>query len=125
MLKLVLETFDYEVVTAANGKEALSVAASKPVDLILTDLGLPDMDGIKVVRQLRQLNDRLSQIPIIMLTAFERDDCHQSALDAGCTEVLTKPPDFDKLHTLIERLLREGCDDRENTPNGVEFINRR
>lgn len=121
MLKLVLETFDYEVLTAANGNEAFSLAASNPVDLILTDLGLPDMDGIGVVRRLRTLSDYLSRVPIIMLTAFERNDCYQPALDAGCTEVLTKPPDFQKLHTLIERLLNEGCDDREDTPNGVEF----
>lgn len=119
MLKLVLETFNYEVLTAANGNDALSLAASNPVDVILTDLGLPDMDGIGVVRRLRKVSDRLRRVPIIMLTAFERDDCYQPALDAGCTEILTKPPDFDKLHSLIERLLKEGCDDRENARNGV------
>lgn len=121
MLKLVLETFDYRVLTAANGNEALSLASSNPVDLILTDLGLPDMDGIAVVRRLRKISDRLSRVPVIMLTALDRDECYQPALDAGCTEVLTKPPNFDRLQTLIERLLREGCDDGEETPNGVEF----
>jgi CheY-like chemotaxis protein len=121
MLKLVLETFDYEVLTAANGKEAFSLALSNPVDLILTDLGLPDMDGIGLVRRLRKLSDRLSRIPIIMLTAFDLDDCYQPALDAGCTEVLPKPPDFEQLHILMEGLLKEGCEDREDTAKGVGF----
>jgi DNA-binding response OmpR family regulator len=121
MLKLVLETFDYEVLTAANGNEAFSLALNNPVDLILTDLGLPDMDGIALVRRLRKLSDRLSRIPIIMLTAFDRDERYQPALDAGCTEVLTKPPDFEQLHVLIEELLKEGCEDQEDIPNGVEF----
>ena len=121
MLKLVLETFGYEVVTAANGDEALSLAVGHPVDLILTDLGLPDMDGIGLVRRLRKIDDRFSRIPIIMQTAFERNECYQPAIDAGCTEVLAKPIDFDTLHTLIQKLLKDGCDDREDTSNGVEF----
>ena len=120
MLKLVLETFGYNVLTARNGDEALATAASNPVDLILTDLGLPGMDGITVVRRLREIDDRFSQIPIIMQTAFERNDCYHAAIDAGCTEVLTKPIDFDALHALMGKLLKEGCHDREeDTPNGL------
>ena len=111
MLKLVLETFDYEVLTAANGGEALCLATSKPVELILTDLGLPDMDGIGVVRRLRELSDHLRRVPIILLTAFARDRCYEAAFDAGCTEVLNKPVDFEELHSLIEELLKEGCED--------------
>ncbi len=112
MLRLVLETSGYEVIAAATGNEALSLAAGNPVDLVLTDLGLPDMDGIAVVRQLRELNERFSRIPTIMLTAFERNECYEAAMDAGCTEVLTKPVDFDVLQSLIEKLLKDGCDDR-------------
>ena len=112
MLKLVLETSGYEVITAATGNEALSLSASNPVDLVITDLGLPDIDGITVVRRLRELNERFSRIPKIMLTAFERNECYDAAMEAGCTEVLTKPVDFDALQSLIEKLLKDGCDDR-------------
>ena len=112
MLKLVLETSGYEVITAASGNEALALSASNPVDLVLTDLGLPDMDGIAVVRRLRELNERFSRIPTIMLTAFERNECYDAAMAAGCTEVLTKPVDFDALQSLFEKLLKDGCDDR-------------
>jgi CheY-like chemotaxis protein len=81
------------------------------VDLILTDLGLPDMDGIGVVRRLRKLSDRLHRVPIIVLTAFARDGCYEAAIDAGCTEVLTKPVDFEELHSLMDELLKDGCGD--------------
>lgn len=121
MLQLLLERLGYAVLPAANGDEALAIAASNQVDLILTDLGLPGMDGITVVRRMRKLNDRLKQVPIIMLTAFDGDEHSQAALSAGCTDFLVKPLDVDKLHTMVERLLREGCNDQEDTPNGVHF----
>lgn len=120
MLKLVLETFDYEVLTAGNGNDAFSLAIGNPVDLILTDLGLPDMDGLRLVRRLRKLS-YLSRVPIVVLTAFDREEWYQRALDAGCAEVLTKPCDFEEIHTLIEKLLKEGGESREDTANGVEF----
>jgi CheY-like chemotaxis protein len=121
MLHLLLESLGYRVMTAANGDEALALVASNHMDLILTDLGLPGMDGIAVVRRLRKLNDRLKHIPIIMLTAFDGEDYSHTALQAGCTDFLTKPVDVERLHAMIERLLRDGCHDQEDTPNGVQF----
>lgn len=121
MLQLLLESLGYRVLQAANGDQALAIAASNHVDLILTDLGLPGMDGITVVRRMRKLNDRLKEVPIIMLTAFDGDEHNQAALRAGCTDFLVKPLNVDKLHTMIERLLSEGCNDQEDTPNGVQF----
>jgi CheY-like chemotaxis protein len=108
MLKFALETLDYGVLTAATGNEALSLAINNSIDLIVTDVGLPDIDGIRVVRELRKINDRLSRVPVIVLTAFDRERCRQEALAAGCAEVLIKPLDFEKLQALIERLLSEG-----------------
>jgi two-component system KDP operon response regulator KdpE len=91
------------------------------VDLILTDFGLPDMNGNAIVRQLRGLSDRMRQIPIIMLTAFGGEEINSAALRAGCSDFLRKPPDFDMLQAMIERLLREQGNDKEDTPNGVQF----
>lgn len=121
MLGLLLESFGYGVLTAANGDEALAVAASNPVDLILTDFGLPGMDGLTVVRRLRKLNERLNQVPIIMLSAFDGDEYSHAARQAGCADFLTKPLDIETLQAMIERLLSEGCNDQEDTPNGVQF----
>ena len=113
MLKLALQTLDYGVLTAATGNEALSLALNNSIDLIVTDVGLPDIDGIRVVRELRKISDRLSRVPVIVLTAFDRERYRQEALAAGCAEVLTKPPDFAKLQALIERLLSEGFGDQD------------
>src|SRR4029453_8035791 len=89
--------------------------------LILTDFGLPDMDGIRVVRSLRKLNTRLRHVPIIMLTALEGDEYYYAALRAGCTAFLTKPTDFETLQLIIEKLLDENFDHTEATANHVQF----
>lgn len=119
MLQLLLESFGYSVLAAVNGDKALALATSNHVDLVVTDFGLPGMDGFTVVRRLRKLNDRLKQVPIIMLTAVEGDEHSDAALEAGCTDFLTKPLDVERLHAMIERLLIQGCDDQEDTPNGI------
>lgn len=125
MLQHLLESLGYRVLTAANGDEALALVASNHMDLILTDLALPGMDGIAVVRRLRKLNDRLKQIPIIMLTAFDGEDYSHAALQAGCTDFLTKPVDVERLHAMIERLWSDGCHDQEDTKTGFSFANRK
>jgi CheY-like chemotaxis protein len=107
MFRLLLESLDYRVVTAKDGREALAVAADEHVDLVLTDLGLPDMSGVTLVRHLRRLNEQLRHVPIIMLTAYDGIEYQRSAIQEGCTDFLTKPPDFDKLQGLIERVLRK------------------
>jgi CheY-like chemotaxis protein len=106
MFRLLLQSLDYRVVTAKDGKEALAVAADEHIDLVLTDLGLPDMSGVTLVRHLRRLNEQLRRVPIIMLTAYDGPEYQRSAIQAGCTDFLTKPLDFDKLQSMIERLLK-------------------
>ena len=107
MLALLLEGMDYYVVCATNGKEALNAAANNDVDLVLTDFNLPDMIGPSMVRYLRQLDDRLAHVPVVVLTAFDGDEHRLLAAEAGCNAFLIKPPDFDILKSTIERLLEE------------------
>jgi DNA-binding response OmpR family regulator len=107
MLRLLLETLDYGVLTAANGKEALALAANNPIDLILLDFGLPDMTGPAVLRHLRRLNNGMTHVPIVMLTAFEGREYRRLADEAGCDAYVVKPPDFETLRGIVERLLRE------------------
>jgi two-component system cell cycle response regulator len=121
MMKLLLEDLGYRVLSADNGHRALALAASNHLDLILTDFGLPDMDGIRVVRSLRKLNTRLRHVPIIMLTALEGDEYYYAALKAGCTAFLTKPTDFETLQLIIEKLLDEDFNHTEATENHVQF----
>jgi CheY-like chemotaxis protein len=105
MLRLLLESLGYRVITAENGSEALALAATDHLDLVVTDFALPDVNGVTLVNGLRSLNSQLRRIPIIMLTALHGDEYHRLAIQAGCTGFLTKPPDFDKLQSMIERLL--------------------
>ena len=105
MLKLLLEGAGFNVLTAETGSDALAAAANHPIDLVLTDFSLPDTSGPTVIRQLHQLNERLKQVPTIMLTAFDGLEYRNLAAEAGCDAFIVKPPDFDMLLALIDRLL--------------------
>jgi two-component system KDP operon response regulator KdpE len=78
---------DYHLLEAATGSEGLSMAASRRPDIILLDLGLPDIDGIEVTRRLREW----ATTPIIVLSARGQDEDKVAALDAGADDYLTKP----------------------------------
>ena len=107
MLKLLIAGEGYEVLTAASGEEALELIRQRNIDLILTDLGLPGMDGITLVRHMRGMGGQMHAVPIIMLTALDDAVTNQAALKAGCTDFLTKPVDFERLGLMIEKLLQE------------------
>src|SRR6185436_6582706 len=79
LLQVTLRGGGYEVVEAVAGEPALEAAATNPPDLVLLDLGLPDIDGVEVCRQLRTW----SQAPIIVLSARGDDDAKVRALDEG------------------------------------------
>jgi two-component system chemotaxis response regulator CheY len=105
MLTLLLEAMDYCVLPAANGQEALITAANNDIDLILTDFNLPDMTGPTVARNVRKL-DRLTYIPVVMLTAIDAYEHRSLAAEAGCDAFFIKPPDFEMLRATIDRLLQ-------------------
>lgn len=83
----------WDVVTADDGRSALSAAASKRPDVIILDLGLPDMDGVEVIRGIRGW----SRVPIIVLSARQDSDDKVEALDAGADDYVTKPFGMDEL----------------------------
>ena len=86
-LRATLTAAGYEPMAAATGAEALQAATSRPPDLVLLDLGLPDMDGIEVTRRLREW----SKVPIIVLSARGQERDKIQALDAGADDYVTKP----------------------------------
>lgn len=86
-LRTALSSQGYQVIEAATGEEALSAAVTSHPDLIILDLGLPDMDGIDVTRQVREW----SQIPILILSVREHEQEKVATLDAGADDYLTKP----------------------------------
>jgi two-component system KDP operon response regulator KdpE len=86
-LGTVLEGHGYRVLMAASGRLALDLASRYPPDIVLLDLGLPDIDGVEVCRHMRLL----TQNPIIVLTADDAEDRKIEALDVGADDYVTKP----------------------------------
>ena len=86
-LRIVLQGQGYGFIEAQTGQEGLMQAATRSPDIILLDLGLPDIDGLEVTRRLREWSD----IPIIVLSAREQEQDKIKALDAGADDYLTKP----------------------------------
>lgn len=93
LITTTLETHDYKYIKAANGKMALMEASTHNPDIILLDLGLPDMDGIEVIKRIRTW----SNVPIIVISARSEDNDKIDALDSGADDYLTKPFSVDEL----------------------------
>jgi two-component system KDP operon response regulator KdpE len=87
LLRITLEAAGYRVIDAATGKDGLVEAASRRPDIVILDLGLPDLDGVTVVKRLREW----SRVPVVVLSVRDRDDDKVAALDAGADDYLTKP----------------------------------
>jgi CheY-like chemotaxis protein len=104
MLSRRLKRHGYCVITALDGQQGHSTACSENPDLILMDVGLPDMDGWEVTRRLKS-NDQTRHIPIIALTAHALVTDRQKAFETGCDDYDTKPIDFARLTEKMESLL--------------------
>ena len=97
-----LKTHEYRYLTATNGAEALLMASSHNPDVLFLDLGLPDMDGIDVIRQIRSW----SNMPIIVISARSDDTDKIEALDAGADDYLTKPFSVEELLARLRVTIR-------------------
>ena len=101
-LRSVLDTGEFSLFQAENGHGALAAAAAVRPDIILLDLGLPDMDGVEVIRMIREW----SQVPIIVLSVRDSEDNKVGALDAGADDYLIKPFGVAELQARIRVSLR-------------------
>ena len=93
LITTTLRAHDYRFLTAANGESAVLEASSHNPEIVLLDLGLPDMDGVEVIRRIRSW----SNLPIIVLSARSEDTDKIGALDAGAYDYLTKPFSVEEL----------------------------
>ncbi len=100
-----LTELGYEVADAASGGEAMARIEAQAPDLIVLDLGLPDMDGLDVCRWLRA-NELTCRIPVVVLTSSEVQSDRVRSLDMGAEDFLTKPPTLSELRARIQTLLR-------------------
>jgi two-component system KDP operon response regulator KdpE len=101
-LRTALDTGEFSLHQAENGHGALAATAALKPDIILLDLGLPDMDGVEVIERIREW----SQVPIIVLSVREREDDKVKALNAGADDFLTKPFGLGELLARIRAALR-------------------
>ncbi|WP_163508868.1 response regulator [Fodinicola acaciae] len=104
-LRVNLKARGYEVQVAEDGRTALDLAAKRQPDLVIVDLGLPDIDGVDVVRGLRGW----TTVPIIVLSARTEQAEKVSALDAGADDYVTKPFGMDELLARMRAALRRGA----------------
>jgi len=102
MIALTLETHNYHHIEAVSGMEAISLSLSYKPDLMILDLGLPDIDGVEVIRKTRTW----SMMPIIVVSARTDDTDKISALDEGADDYLTKPFSVDELLARVRAALR-------------------
>jgi two-component system, OmpR family, KDP operon response regulator KdpE len=101
-LRVALKGEGLSVIEAATGQDALYKLALERPDLILLDLGLPDIDGVEVTRRLREW----SQVPVIILSVREQESVKIEALDAGADDYLTKPFGIGELLARIRTVMR-------------------
>ena len=102
LITTTLKSNDYRYLTVPNGESAIASASAQQPDIVLLDLGLPDLDGVEIITRIRSW----SQMPIIVISARSEDSDKIAALDAGADDYLTKPFNILELKARIRALLR-------------------
>ena len=118
LITTTLKAHDYKFITAQNGNNAIMEASSHNPDIVLLDLGLPDMDGVEVIERIRTW----SEMPIIVISARSEDKDKIDALDAGADDYLTKPFSVEELLARLRVTQRRLSANRNESTSSV-FIN--
>jgi CheY-like chemotaxis protein len=105
VLRRTLASEGYSVIEAADGREAVEIAARACPHLILMDLNLPVMDGLAAAARIRELKERCGDVPIVAITAFDTYGMKAAALEVGCNAYLLKPVAVDEVRGVIDSLL--------------------
>lgn len=103
MVNFTLRNAGYDVVEAEDGLKALGVVKSTPVDLVITDINMPNMDGVTLVRELRA-QPQFRTTPILILTTEGGDDKKAAGREAGATGWIVKPFAPDKLVAVVNKV---------------------
>lgn len=119
LITTTLKIHDYRYLTAKNGETAILQASSHNPDIVLLDLGLPDMDGIEVIERIRTW----SNLPILIISARSEDTDKIEALDAGADDYLTKPFSVEELLARLRATERRLAVMQSSTPDEAVFTN--
>ena len=117
-LEIILDMEGYRVCTAANGREGLALAQAKPPDLIICDVGMPQLDGHEVLRQL-QADTRTAAIPFVFLTARGERQQQRAGMNLGADDYLCKPLDAEDLLAAVRARLQRRRDNDEAATIGA------
>jgi len=104
LLSELLQRWGFEADTVTNGREALERFHGRDFDLVLTDLKMPDMDGLELLRRIREENPR---VPVLMLTGFPTVDSAVQAIQEGAYDYLIKPINPEELRFRIQKALAQ------------------
>ncbi|WP_366949730.1 response regulator [Geobacter sp.] len=105
-LSKLLEKEGFEVESVANGFEALNYLNHQQVNLIVTDINMPEMNGITF---LKELNKNFPQSNVIMITAYGGVESYIEAINLGAFEYINKPVKIDELKSILKKIFAEGC----------------
>jgi two-component system chemotaxis response regulator CheY len=105
LVGLTLESSGYQVIKGVDGKDALRFLDGRELDLVITDLNMPEMDGIQLIREVRA-NSTYSTIPILMLTTESQATKKDEAKAAGATGWIVKPFVQEKLLQVVKKVIR-------------------
>jgi|SRR3990172_2180221 len=103
LLSQVLEKEGYDVDTASSGKEALSILKKKKINLVITDLKMPEMDGLTFLREARKLK---SKAKFIMMTAYGEIETYLDAINLGAFDYLNKPMEISDVRIAVKKALQ-------------------
>lgn len=104
MVSFTLKEAGYEVIEAADGDEALNKLQNQAVDMLITDLNMPKVDGIDLIKKVREMND-LKFIPVIMLTTESQQEKKTAGKAAGATGWIVKPFKPEQLTSVVKKVL--------------------
>ncbi len=121
MAKFVLGDL-YNVYLANSGELALDILECKPIDLVLMDLNMPEMDGIEAVMRIRKMKN-ISEIPVIFFTAISSKETIDSCMKLGMKDYIVKPYEPDVLLSKVENVLAKSEYVAPENGNGYEYIN--
>jgi CheY-like chemotaxis protein len=102
LLSEVLETLEYKVAKAQNGREALEIIGSQHVDLILTDVHMPEINGLELIRRVRETGNNL---PVIIMTGFDASEAQKCAEKYQAAALLLKPFRLQELREILAKIL--------------------
>ena len=107
-LRMILKN-EYDLLVASCGGEGLQLFSEQPVDLVITDVKMPEVSGLDVLKRVREKNRKL---PVIMITGYAVDGTSEEALKLGVTDYIKKPYDIAYIHQSVKKALEETPDVR-------------